>query len=126
LIIKIDGGDVIIQSEKALHAKHPQFYFLARWWVNDKPFVPQQTDTFWESVRRGIIVYEKELRMPLSFEPGLIGAKPGDKIGLQILYCESEWGWCTPRMHGHGAELNSENLRISNRLDFVVAAPKER
>jgi hypothetical protein len=124
LLIKIDKGDVVIQSEKALHAKHPQFYFLARWWVNDKPFVPQQTDTFWQSIRRGIIVYENELPMPLSFEPRLIGAKPGDKIGLQILYCESEWSWCWPQMHGHRTELNSENLRISNRLDFVAAAPK--
>jgi hypothetical protein len=120
LTIKIDGDKVVISSEKELHTKHPEFYFLTRWWVNDKPFVPQQTDRFWESNRMGILTYEKEFPMPLSFDPPLIGAKKSDKIGLQMLYCESEWGWCAPRMNGHRSEPNLENLRISNRIDFVV------
>jgi hypothetical protein len=124
LTIRKRRDNVIIQSEKELHAKHPQFHFLARWWVNDNPFVPQQTNSFWESMRRGILVYEKELSMPLSFDPALIGAKPGDKVGLQILYCQSEWGWCAPRMLGGRGELNRANLRLSNRIDFVVT-PKQ-
>ena len=126
LAIKIDGDNVIIRSEKELHAKHASLYLLTRWWVNDKPFVPQQADSFWDSLRMGILEFEKELPMALSFSPGLIGAKPGDKIGLQILYCESEWSWIGPRMHGHSAKLDGANLRLSNRVDFVAPVPKEK
>src|SRR5262249_25893702 len=125
LKIKVDGDNVIIQSDKDMEVRWIRFHLLARWWVNDVPYVPKQTDQFWETMRQGILYYEKEITMPLNFEPALIGAKPGDKIGLQIMYCESEWDWCTSRLHGRSAEWNVDNLRLSNRIDFIAQDKKK-
>jgi sugar phosphate isomerase/epimerase len=119
--ISFDGDEVVIHANTEFTASRPELHFLARWWVNDKPFVPAQVKKSWEMMGYGLVLQEKDLRVPLGFAPDRLGAKPGDRIGLQLLYCPGGWNWCSGR--GHGAFRGSEVPWMSNRIDFVAANP---
>ena len=122
LTIKMEGKEVVIRAASEFTTSRPDYHFLARWWVNDKPFVPKQIDKFWLFNGYGLVSEDKELRVEVDFRPGRLGAKPGDKIGLQLMHAEEEWTWCARSSHAKesAAHKNGENVRVSNRIDFVV------
>ena len=99
----------------------PIIIFL-RWWVNDTPFVPKQTDELWVFDGYGLVSEDTELRLEFEFHPERLGAKPGDKIGLQLMHAEAEWAWCAGSFlgKGTGGRGGIMGVRVSNRIDFVV------
>lgn len=126
LTIKMEGKELVIRAETEFTVSRPDYHFLARWWVNDKPFVPKQIDRFWDHIGYGLVSQDKELRLKTDFHPERLGAKPGDKIGLQLMHTESEWAWCSgPTLHKFSGSCrrDGEHIRISNRIDFI--APKK-
>ncbi len=122
LSLSLEGNEFIIRAESDFTTSRPDYHFLARWWVNDKPYVPKQGKKL-EALGYGLVLADKELRLKVEFLPDRLGAKPGDKIGLQLLHSECEWSWCSGTSLGGGGRASrpqGENLRISNRIDFVV------
>jgi hypothetical protein len=113
-----EGDELLIRSEEPFTASHPGYHLLARWWVNGKPFVPEQVDEFPGRVIRGPVFKRKKLRVPLRFDPRRLGAKAGDKVGLQILYCPEEWDWCCVGMGGGGS--GADGSWLSDRIEFVA------
>lgn len=124
LTVKMDGKEIVISSETEFTTSRPDYHFLARWWVNDKPFVPKQAETLWGYIGYGLVRAGKELRVTVDFRAERLGAKAGDKIGLQLMHAESQWAWCAGELQGTlgGAHLkdDGESVRISNRIEFVV------
>lgn len=89
LTLRKTNGDLIIQSTSDMIVSHTQCYFLARWWINGKPFLA-------ETVARpmnltGMVITGRRLRVPLEFDAADIGAKSGDEIGLQLLHVPHGW-----------------------------------
>lgn len=125
LTIRLEGKadkEMIISARAEFTTSRPEQHFLARWWVNGKPFVPKQTDRFVLFAGYGRVVDDKELRVPFNFLPDRLGARPGDTIGLQLLHSECGWEWCSDSQDSVKASLRStgENLRLSKRIEFEV------
>jgi hypothetical protein len=125
-----DGNTFIaVLNQDQFFLSYPEDFFLTRWWVNDKPWVPDP------SVREPVMRMEatqgvllNEVHFVLDFRPNRFGAKKGDKIGIQLLYCPS--GWQTGDMPSLSSDYSLANAKgalslspsfsfISNRVDFV-------
>jgi WD40 repeat protein len=129
LTIKLEGKEIVIRAKSEFTTSRPDYHFLARWWVNGKPFVPKQTDRLWEYAGYGLVSEGKELRLGFTFLPERLGAKPGDKIGLQLMHSEGQWAWCAGtslRKYGGTSRRNGENVRVSNRIEFNVPSRKSK
>lgn len=123
LTIKIEGKEIVIRAESEFTTSRPDYHFLARWRVNDKPFVPLQTDKLWVFNGYGRVSEDKELRLEFAFRPERLGARPGDKIGLQLMHSEGEWAWCAGSSLAKGGDSSrkhGENVSVSNRIEFEV------
>ena len=117
--ISVDGDDVVIHSDIRFLASRPDYHLLTRWWVNDKPFVPEQIEHPFGIAGYGRVYEDTEKRIGLNLLPQLLGAKPGDKIGLQLLYCPNQWAmfWEHAALDGFGGR---KDLWLSNRVDFLA------
>lgn len=123
LAINKEGNEIVIRAKTEFTTSRPDYHFLARWWVNDKPFVPKQTEQFWLFNGYGLVSQNKELRVQFKFHPERLGAKPGDRIGLQLMHCESQWEWCRRGALDNlraSKQLEGENVRVSNRIQFTA------
>lgn len=120
LTIAKEGKVVVIRAETAFTTSRPDYHFLARWWVNGKPFVPKQIDQFRDFAGYGLVSEGKELRVEFDFHPERLGATRGDKIGLQLMHSEGAWNWCADSHLGKRGASRSDNVRVSNRIDFEV------
>lgn len=84
---------------------------LVRVWVNQKPFMPREREAE-EVLRKAVKTLESSttrLVIDLDFNPARFGAKKGDRVALQVLYCPD------------GAELFQEG----ERKDRMAKARKE-
>lgn len=123
-------------QELSLSAEHP-FEFqtfkeherlLSRWWVNNKPFVPSRQLTQELQAVFGDVKITKELRFRLELDPEAIGAKKGDKIGLQLRYAPEAVQWPVRGLELMwldekylDQQLSCPTLPIvSNRVDFTA------
>jgi hypothetical protein len=123
LTIEVKDNEIVIRSETDFTTSRPDYHFLARWWVNDRPFLPKQLKVCRSSVGYGLVSEDTELQLTFEFRPERLRAKAGDKIGLQLMHAEGEWQWCTehPWAHGGGSfRRGGENVRVSNRIDFIA------
>jgi hypothetical protein len=124
-------GFVIQMKGKGLHIKsarqrlilgRPHSRFLVRWWVNDRPFGPEQKSEFWGEAYHELIRTGHELTLPLELDPRRFGAVKGDRIGLQVVYCPGGWAWCSrTRSMGFG---RAQPALLSNRINVVVGEDK--
>jgi hypothetical protein len=123
LTLAIEPNLAVVQAQAPFTTSRPELHFLARWWVNDKPYVPTQAERLWLFTGYGAVSEGKELRLPVEFRLGRLGARGGDKIGLQLLHCKNGWHWCDGKKHG-GLEVlpHGNNVRLSNRVDFIAPA----
>jgi hypothetical protein len=122
LTIKKEGKALVIRADTNFTTSRPERHFLARWWVNGKPFVPKQTDRLWIFEGYGLVHEDKELRVEFDFRPERLGARPGDKVGLQLMHSEGGWDWCAEKFLAQAQALDKrgENIRVSNRIEFEV------
>jgi hypothetical protein len=127
LKLRKDVREFVLSADKDFTTSRPDYHLLARWWVNDKPFVPKQNETLWDYAGYGRVLSEKEMRLSPAFRPERFDANPGDKIGLQLMHCEGQWTWCTSSYlgkSGRASKEDGENVRLSNRIEFVVPKAK--
>jgi hypothetical protein len=126
LTIKIEEREIIIRADSEFTTSRPDYHFLARWWVNGKPFVSKQSERLWGFAGYGRVSEDKELRLEFNFLPERLGAKPGDRIGLQLMHSEGQWAWCAESSLakiGGASRKHDENVKVSNRIAFDV--PRE-
>jgi hypothetical protein len=115
LTIRAAGTDLIIESRESIILARPDWHFLVRWWVNDKPYIPEQLDAFAD--QNGIVITGKTLYLYLDFLPERIGAKEGDNVDLQLLYCKNGWELVMPmNMMSAFGDMDGPELLFSNRV----------
>jgi hypothetical protein len=88
-----DNMLVRIVSKDQIDRTRPDWRFLCRWWVNGKPFMPEQVDPI-PRMEGGSVGYpeeEEDLQIELKITPKALKAKSGDKVELQLLHCPSGW-----------------------------------
>ena len=104
----------------------PEDRFLVRWWVNGKPFVPRRArparregDTEFVFDSRPVEDFgQKRLRLDMRFPPEALGAKKGDRIGVQFLHCGNGWTVLWPDLLSGLGDSNRPFPRLSNRVEF--------
>ena len=108
-----------VSGEKEFVTCRPDWHFIARWWINGKPFMPQAMKDHEDA--NGLVLTGKKLHLNLEFHPERLGAKRGDKIGVQLLYCAPGWsavGSTQETLHVSGVGDEGEPVRITNRVEF--------
>ncbi len=123
VVLSLKGQTLSIKLDGKYHIKRPEDVLLARWWVNDKPFIPPpanpesceiaDTERMWETDR---------LLVKLELDSKKLGAQSGDKIALQILHCPQGWLDVIPEMLKQQAEGNDDRpqFSISNKIEFTA------
>jgi hypothetical protein len=124
LEVTVADGVLIVRSKSKIGTYGPEYHFLARWWVNGKTVsvaVPKKPDytTIGKAFTDDKPWPEVKLRLDLALDR--LGAKSGDDVGVQLMYCE------------HGSEpVHEERMTIikgwkrdtlpllSNRVAFRV------
>jgi hypothetical protein len=106
----------------------PEDYYLVRWWINGRPFIPDPLppDGMQASAGSGAAVIGRRLDFVLKFHPELLHAKKGDTIAVQMLRCARGWSYTGPV---EMAELQRASApdedeipfiaRLSNRAEFT-------
>jgi len=112
------GGRLRVASTKPFLVYRPDFHFLGRWWINGRPFIPPPDRSY--EAQNGIVIEGRVLSIDLEFLPARCGAKPGDRIGLQLLYGDDGWQF----VQG-GAELaaphgTTPRAWLTNRIEWTV------
>lgn len=87
LHLRASHTDSFLTFPAGLHASWPEDYFLVRWWVNDKPVILKTADERPAFERVGAIRVAEVLRLRWKVDWALLGAKSGDRVGVQLLYC---------------------------------------
>ena len=115
LTVKATGTRLIVTSKENIILARPDWHFLVRWWVNDKPYIPVQTDP--QDDQNGKVIIGKKLLLHLDFDPRRIGARPGDEIEVQLLYCKNGWQLVSPGTEMLSAQVDAKgpDLLLSNR-----------
>jgi hypothetical protein len=78
-----------IESDTNLLLSYPREQFLFRLWVNDKLYQPKQVEKILEEAHKRLVCLGKRLDLDWNFVPEMVGAKKGDRVAVQVLYCPS-------------------------------------
>jgi hypothetical protein len=84
--IRQDGMTLTLHTPIAFADDAFQELFMARWWVNDRPVAAKQMDHE-AATLTSRAQFVKEALLRLHFDAAGLGAKTGDKIGVQLLFC---------------------------------------
>jgi hypothetical protein len=91
--------------------------FLARWWVNGKPFLPQPGRPMPRKAGSWTYNWVQAVEFRLQVDATGLGARPGDRVELQLLFCPS--GWLpveNPQQGGGGNALPVLTNRVAFRI----------
>ncbi len=126
LTIEATAADLMIESKENIVLARPDWHFLVRWWVNGKAYIPDQLEQFKDE--NGMVIMGKKLLLHLDFVPHRIGAKPGDEVELQLLYCKHGWKLVESDMEMLSAHslMAGPELLLSNRTRIVWEKNKNR
>jgi hypothetical protein len=118
------AGALNLTSDREIVATDPDRRFLARWWVNGEPYVPESSTPEPERLLDGFgrLITAKRVRLHLDFDPARIGARQGDRVGIQLLYVDGGWE-LVDRHHLRLAAHGEDGLvLLSNRAEWVVTS----
>jgi hypothetical protein len=118
----MEGTSVILTSTIGFNGFALENQLLARWWINGSPVEGKRPDKDMPALD---VVRESDLPNPrrtMTFRPDLsdLGAKRGDNLALQLLYCEQSW---RPVSFGNDTRMSISWERdleplLSNRVEF--------
>jgi hypothetical protein len=118
--IALDGTNLFLTFAHPV-VYTPEFPLLCRWWVNGKPIVPPVlTETPGREIT-GLVQRAKKILVKLRVDGEKLGAKPGDIIGLQILYTSTGWRYASPPGFADvtlGHPYAKPGFMLSNRINF--------
>ncbi|MBI3828579.1 MAG: hypothetical protein HY291_03630 [Planctomycetes bacterium] len=94
LTIRFSGDAILIESKLGMEIEGANESFLVRWWVNGKPVIPSNEESL-QKVHDAMkkmsdsAVSAFQLNVKLNLDK--LGAKSGDTIGVQVLFCPHGW-----------------------------------
>ncbi len=119
LKMSVQEGFVTLTSTTNFCTAGPDMWFLARWWVNGKPFVPRKGHA--PEHNGGIVLhFDRQMRFKLNLDPTKLGARTGDRVTMQLLLCN---GWCyveNPEVTEWPNSAGGENARLTEKVEFIV------
>ena len=127
LTLSFEKGCFVLNSIAPM-VNWPDRLLLARWWVNDHPIVPKvSTKNELQELHRQLAP-TKQFEMAAALPLGLGELKPGDKIGVQLLYSPTIYELLPAsreesqlKQLALGIEDETPAIPlISNRLEFEV------
>jgi hypothetical protein len=100
LRLRAEGTTLVLESDSTIAVTLPDATILARLQINGRAFVPERGRTFSLNISRKV-ESGKSLRIHLEPDLAALGAKQGDRIAIQLLYCPNGWSWANdgPAMH---------------------------
>ncbi len=131
LTLKADKGVLLVESRDVPIADGRK-HLLARWWINDKPLYPPILDVTRGIRESGLVAARgmRELKIACQWPDFVKPVRPGDRIGVQLLYCPDGSDLVTgPDTCGKAAlalHLRDRHPLLSNRADFRVTAEMVR
>lgn len=125
------AGDLLTLRSEAGFGLGPQAEVLTRWWVNDKPFIPEPLP---QGKRLGTVsgvrmetkdpipaTPPKEIVFRLDLDLRALKANNGDRIGLQLLYCHNGWDEVSEKRTTVRMGWKSDIApRLSNRVEWIA------
>jgi hypothetical protein len=133
--LTLAGNALLVDGSESVSNFCPNESFLTRWWVNDRPFVPDPNavdplEPMVEDIS-GSTWYVKKVRFDLDFRPARLRAHKGDKIGVQLLFrpygchtCadQSNSTFFVAQLQPHDRPATAASLSFpSNRIDFIYS-----
>jgi len=121
LSVKSVEDKLVVVSDHEIVLSWPEHYFLVRWWVNGKPYIPSMESDLAMQLSEQVIT-GKSLLLALECDPRRFGATFADKIELQLLHCANGWEYLQSEMaHMQMAELDSPgaDVVVSNRIQVI-------
>lgn len=118
--MKLDFKDstLVLNASEELIGQRILRHFLSRWWINGEPYVPKQALRHDSELGGGFSRTAKSFCLQLDFDPARIGARPGDRIGVQLLYLDQGWKF------GDGESEVLDNCEgralLSDRVEFTA------
>ncbi|MDD5260365.1 MAG: hypothetical protein PHD76_00810 [Methylacidiphilales bacterium] len=130
--LSLKGNELIVKldEKEGLTDCFPDEYFLTRWWINGKPFIPKleiPTNAIKLRAWCGHVSPVKEMHFRMEFHPEVLGVKKGDRVGMQLLYCPRGWEYVGPVQMDQALKAQTEDeypkpiSRLSNRIDFIYS-----
>lgn len=123
LHIQATSHEATLTFPGGLHASWPEDYYLARWWINDKPVMLEANRDIQELQKVGAMRMGEQMRLRWKIDWNLLGAKSGDRVALQVMYCPAG----VRKVLQDGAELRMAPILefgqkpvLSNRTEFVL------
>ena len=86
LKLSLNGGVIVITADRPM-IDRPARHLLARWWVNGEPVVARPVERQFAHSGFGQVRQTNGFRVGLGLPESLGKLKPGDRVGLQVLYC---------------------------------------
>lgn len=120
LRLRAEGTTLVLESDAAIPVTLPDATLLAGLEVNGRAFVPERGRTFALSIGRKV-EFGKSVRIRLEPDLAALGAKPGDRIAIQLLYCPNGWSWAGEGPAMHTPASGEDPLpRLTNRVEFIA------
>lgn len=115
-------GELTVESDRDILVCRPDWHFLARWWINGKPFTPRPMESFGD--QNGKVIEGRHLRLKVAIDRAALGAAKGDRIDVQLLYCEHGWRFAEEQSEMLSAWHRSSDWpepRLTNRVQWIDA-----
>lgn len=121
-----------LKLDQEIVTDFPEDDFLTRWWINGKPVELDPNQMSAQKARARLAMQSgkiKEAIFDLHFAPKSLGAKRGDKISVQLLFCPNGWQESGEMEMAKMAQAEMPSMevpqlppetfsQISNRIDF--------
>lgn len=122
LHLQVASAEATLTFPGGLHASWPEDYYLVRWWVNDKAVILEPNKELQHFAKVGAMRMGEQMRLRWKIDWQLLGAKSGDRVALQVMYCpagvrrvlDSEQALAMPPL-----EFGQKPV-VSNRTEFVL------
>jgi hypothetical protein len=124
LKVSMKAGELTVKSEQWA-SRDFEHHWLARWWVNGKPAPLDRIEVRAVARKELENLAEKlgpvEFKVKLEVDRKMLGAKEGDQVEFQLLYCGE--GTLQPGMHAmhdmHHAIVEGQAVRMSARMKWA-------
>ena len=113
-----DGRQLIVDAGVPLDICGGDLPFLMRWWINDLPWTPPGSEGLAQN--GGIVITTNSLRLEVEFSPAALGAKPTDRLAVQLLFCPDGWRPVGEQLQDllRQRSVSRPGLMLSNRVEF--------
>ncbi len=111
-----------ITSDEPFFGSLAPMHLLARWWINGVPVKTRPTDLADALQEMAQVELARHLAIQLDFDAKSIGAKKGDRVGVQLMYVPHGWRLVGPDRMQHAMMdvAGDPQPKLTNRVEWVV------